>query len=93
MFDMDQYNKVCNPIVPSCRLNNDENSKSVDGTSYKQMVGSLIYLLAIRPDLAYSVCLVARYMEKPTKTHLEITKNNHKVCKGNYEHRSFIQDE
>lgn len=29
-----------------------------------------MYLLATRPDLAYSVCLVARYMERPTKIHL-----------------------
>lgn len=73
-FGRDQCNKVCNPIVPGYRLNKDENVKPVYSISYKQMVGSLMYLFATRHDLAYLVCLVARYMERPTEIHLEVTK-------------------
>lgn len=53
-FGMDQCNKVCNPILPGCRLTKDENGRPVDATSYKQMVGSLMYLFATNHDLAYS---------------------------------------
>lgn len=73
-FGMDQCNKACNPIVSVCRLNKDGNGKPIDATSYKQMVGSLMYLLATRSNLAYSVCLVARYTERSTEIHLAGTK-------------------
>jgi hypothetical protein len=65
-FGMEGCNKVCSPIVTGCKLVKNENGRASDEKSYKQMVGSLMYLLATRPDLAYSVCLVARFMERPT---------------------------
>lgn len=81
-FGMNQHNKFCNPIVPGCKLTKDENGKPADATSYKKMVWSLRNLLATRPDLAYSVCLVARYMEILTKIHLTATKRILRYLKG-----------
>lgn len=90
---MDKCNKVCNPIVTSCKLKKDNNGKPVDAISYKQMVGSLMYMLATRPDLSYSICLVARYMERPTEVHLVAKKKYHKVLKRDYKPVNLIQDE
>lgn len=59
---MVQCNKVCNPSVPGYRLTKDEKGKPVNATKYKQVMGSLMYLLATRPDLAYSIFLVERYI-------------------------------
>jgi hypothetical protein len=81
-FGMDTCNSVSSPIVPSNRLSKDENGKIVDATNYKQMVGSLMYLLATRPDLAFSVCLIARYMERPTELHLGAAKRILRYLKG-----------
>jgi hypothetical protein len=81
-FKMDQCNKVCSPIVPDNKLFKDENGKSVDATSYRQMIGSLMYLLATRPDLTFSVCLIARYMERPTEIHLAAAKRVMRYLKG-----------
>jgi len=69
-FGMENCNMVCNPIVTGSKLVKDENARATDASKYKQMVGCLMYLLATRPNLAYSVCLVARYMERPTEMHL-----------------------
>jgi hypothetical protein len=63
---MENCNIVSSPIVPGCKLVKDEEGNTVDATKFKQIVGSLMYLLATRPDLTYSVCLVARFMERPT---------------------------
>ncbi|PNX63399.1 putative copia-type protein, partial [Trifolium pratense] len=71
---MDQCNKVCSPMVPGNKLIRDENGKFVDATNYRQMTGCLMYLLATRPDLTFSICLVARYMERPTEIHLAAIK-------------------
>ena len=73
---------VCNPIVTGSKLVKDENAKANDASKFKQMVDCLMYLLATRPDLAYSVCLVARYMERPTKMHLEVIKRILRYLKG-----------
>ncbi|MCI34535.1 copia-type polyprotein, partial [Trifolium medium] len=79
---MENCNSVCSPIVPGCKLERDENGKATDAREYKQMVGSLMYLLATRPDLAYSVCLVARYMERPTNKHVAAIKRILRYLKG-----------
>jgi hypothetical protein len=81
-FGMKECNKVCSPIVPGCKLVKDENGKASDSTTYKQMVGCLMYLLATRPDIAFSVCLVARYMERPTEIHVAAVKRIMRYLKG-----------
>jgi hypothetical protein len=81
-FGMELCNMVCSPIVPGTRLSKDENGKSVDSTNFKQMVGCLMYLIATRPDMCYSICLIARYMERPTEIHLAAAKRILRYLKG-----------
>jgi hypothetical protein len=81
-FGMENCNKVCSPIVPGCRLTKNESGKAADASDYKQMVGCLMYLLASRPDLAYSMCLVARYMDRPTEIHVAAVKRIMRYLKG-----------
>ncbi|CAJ2632965.1 unnamed protein product [Trifolium pratense] len=81
-FNMESCNSVCNPIVPGNKLKKDEDGIACDSTSYKQMVGCLMYLLATRPDLAFSVCLVARFMERPTELHVAAVKRILRYVKG-----------
>ncbi|GAU27144.1 hypothetical protein TSUD_104530 [Trifolium subterraneum] len=73
---------LSSPIVPGCKLVKDEKGKAEDATHYKQMIGSLMYLLATRPDLTYSVCLAARYMERPTEMHYATAKRVLRYVKG-----------
>ncbi|XP_045791923.1 uncharacterized mitochondrial protein AtMg00810-like [Trifolium pratense] len=47
-----------------------------------KLIGSLVYLLATRPDVAFSVCLIARYMELPTKIHLITAKRVLRYLQG-----------
>ncbi|CAJ2655469.1 unnamed protein product [Trifolium pratense] len=79
---MENCNSVCNPIVPGNKLKKDEDGITCNSTSYKQMVGCLMYLLATRPDLAFSVCLVARFMERPTEIHVAAVKRILRYVKG-----------
>ena len=39
----------------SSKLDMDEKSKPIDQTKYKCMIGSLLYLMASRPDIINSV--------------------------------------
>lgn len=62
--------KDCNRVTTltdSLKLSKDE-GKSVNNTLYKQIVGSLMYLIATRPDIIYAIILISRYMENPKDT-------------------------
>ena len=81
-YGMEECNSVRNPMVPGNRLTKDGDGTSVDATSFKQLVGSLKYLTATRPDLIYSVNLVSRYMENPGALHLAAAKRILRYVKG-----------
>jgi hypothetical protein len=75
-------NLVKNPIVPGSRLSKNEGGAVVDTTMFKQMIGNLMYLIATRPNLMYSICLISRYMERPTEIHLQAAKRILRYLKG-----------
>ena len=81
-FGMMECNAVKNPIVPGCKVNKDEDGAKVDETYYKQLVGSLMYLTATRPDMMFVTCLISRYMAKPTELHLQIAKRALRYLRG-----------
>jgi len=68
-FGMKSCNPVKNPIILGFKLVKDEGGTNIDATAYKQMVGSLMYLIAFIPDLVYLVSLISRFMQKPTELH------------------------
>jgi hypothetical protein len=81
-FKMDQCNPVNNPLVPGHKLSKDEDGVKVDSTLYKQIVGSLMYLTATRPDMTFIVSLISRYIEHPIEMHLQATKRVLRYVKG-----------
>ncbi|KAL8143315.1 hypothetical protein V2J09_016347 [Rumex salicifolius] len=46
----------------------------VNATFYKQLVGSMMYATATRPDIMYAVSLISMFMAAPTELHLMIAK-------------------
>ena len=82
MFGMMESNSVGSPIVPGFKISRYGNGNSVDETYYKQLVGSLMYLTAIRPDKIFVTCLISRYMTKPMEIHLQVAKRALQYLKG-----------
>ncbi|XP_066365482.1 uncharacterized mitochondrial protein AtMg00810-like [Miscanthus floridulus] len=62
------------PMESRLKLSKSSSAPSVDPTMYRSIVGSLRYLVNSRPDLAYSVGYISRFMEKPTTEHLATVK-------------------
>jgi hypothetical protein len=58
----------------------NDNGKAFDARQYKQMVGCLI----TKPDLAYFICLVARFMDRPIEVHVVAIKRIMKYVKGTF---------
>ncbi|GKC13774.1 hypothetical protein Tco_1010556 [Tanacetum coccineum] len=69
-------------MIENKKLDVDLQGKQVDATLYCGMIGSLIYLIASRPDLNYVVCLCARYQAKPTEKHLQAVKQISRYLNG-----------
>lgn len=87
MFGMDESKVVCNPIVTRTKLSINEEGSSVDPTTFKQIVGSLMYLNATRPGVMFVIDLVNMFMYKPTTEHLAAAKRILRYIKGTYESR------
>jgi hypothetical protein len=45
------------------KLSRDSTAEEVDAMQYRCLVGSLRYLAHIRPDLAFSIDYVSRFMQ------------------------------
>ena len=57
------------PMSTTIKLDKDEKGKEVDIKTYRDMIGSLLYLTASRPDIMFSVCLCARFQSCPKESH------------------------
>ena len=51
---------------------------------YQRLVGKLIYLSHTRPDIAYAVGIVSRFMQLPQTDHLEDVMRIVRYLKGTY---------
>jgi len=56
------------------KMSKTDESPLVDKTMYRSVIGSLRYLVNTRPDIAYAVGIVSRYMEAPRSTHWAAVK-------------------
>jgi hypothetical protein len=62
------------PMEQRLKLSKSSTAPAVDPTEYWRIVGALRYLVNTRPDLAYAVGYVSRFMENPTTEHLLAVK-------------------
>ena len=64
----------------------EEEEKFVQKVPYSNAVGSLMYsMIGTRPDIAYGVSLVSRFMSKPSKDHWKTVKSLLRYLKGTVE--------
>jgi hypothetical protein len=64
-FGMDNSKSIKTPMTTNAHLDLDEGGNSVDLKLYRSMIGSLLYLIASRPDIMFSVCMCARFQASP----------------------------
>nr|GEV53881.1 retrovirus-related Pol polyprotein from transposon TNT 1-94 [Tanacetum cinerariifolium] len=54
----------------------DEDGEEVDVHMYRSMIGSLMYLTSLRPNIMFAVCACARYQVKLKVSHLHAVKRS-----------------
>jgi hypothetical protein len=81
-FRMDSANPVSTPIEKCEPLGITEESTSTSAP-YREAVGCLMYLaVATRPDIAFAVAYVSRFLEKPKERHWSAVKRIFKYLRG-----------
>ena len=76
---------VSTPLEQNIKLRSDDGTKEVNGTLYRQLVGSLNYLTTTRPDIAYAVRILSQFMAKPHQKPLDSYKKGPSIFKRNYQ--------
>jgi hypothetical protein len=74
MFQMEDSKPVGTPMVTRCKLSKDDDSPDVDQSSYRSMIGSLVYIIASHLDIMHVVGMVGRYQPAPKQSHFLAVK-------------------
>ncbi|CAM8948316.1 unnamed protein product [Rhodiola kirilowii] len=69
-FDLEKASDKRTQAATHIKITKDEAGTKVDQTLYRSLIGSLLYLTASRPDIAYAVGVCARYQADPKEIHL-----------------------
>ena len=73
---------ISTPIDPNFRILLDEREEKTDQENYQRLVGKLIYLSTTRPDIAYSVNILSKFMHDPRINHLQLAHRVLRYLKG-----------
>lgn len=63
------------PMITNWKKLHASNSSLVDPTLYKQLIGSLMYLVNTRPDLCFAVNTLSQFMVEPSRVHWVAAKH------------------
>jgi hypothetical protein len=69
-----------------CQLSKESKGTPVDATLYRSILGSLRYLVHTRPDIAFAVGYLSRFMEAPASDHLAAVKHLLRYIAGTLHH-------
>eukprot|EP00253_Pinus_taeda_P036592 PITA_36592 len=64
-FRMQDSNPATTPMELGLKLSAQSSSLPMDETLFRQLVGSLIYLTATRPDISFAVSYISRFISDP----------------------------
>ena len=81
-FGMEDCRPVSTPMVTSCKLSKDDESKEADQKLYRSMIGSLLYVTATRPDVMQAAGQVARFQAAPKEAHVLAVKRIFQYLRG-----------
>ena len=73
-YGLEDASTAKTPMATATKLDQDDPGKGIDITSYRGMIGSLLYLTASRPDIMFATCLCARFQANPKESHLIAVK-------------------
>jgi len=73
-YNMINFKSTISPMNPNLKMSLFEESQLADITAYRKLIGKLIYVTQSRPDIAFPVNLLSRFMHHPTKNQFGAAK-------------------
>ena len=85
-FGMDSCKEIGTPLNTGVKLSKSLKGEEEGVFPYREAIGSIMYLMLMtRPDLAASVQILSRFMEKPIRIHWEAIKRVLRYIQGTKE--------
>ncbi|GJX01587.1 putative reverse transcriptase, RNA-dependent DNA polymerase [Tanacetum coccineum] len=81
-FGLSDVKIASTPMETQKPLLKDAGGEDVDEHLYRSMIGSLMYLTSLRPDIMFTVCGCARFQVNPKSSHLYAVKRIFRYLKG-----------
>ncbi|GKF91094.1 uncharacterized mitochondrial protein-like protein, partial [Tanacetum coccineum] len=81
-FGFTDVKTASTPLETQKPLLKDEDGEEVDVHLYRLMIGSLMYLTSLRPNIMFVVCACARYQVNQKVLHLNAVKRIFRYLKG-----------
>jgi hypothetical protein len=85
-FHMEGCKPMDTPLPGNWRKEDATSGEVVDATVYRQLVGFLMYLVNMRPDICYAFNQLIQAMVKPTKLFWKAGKHVLRYLKGTSEY-------
>ena len=63
-------NPAHTPMEEKLKLSRESTAEEADPTYYRRLIGSLRYLVHSRPDIAFAIGYMSRFMERLMMEHL-----------------------
>jgi hypothetical protein len=70
------------PMVTDLRKLRDSDSDPVDSSLYRQLIGSLMYLVNTRPDICFAVNMLSQFQVEPRHEHWIAAKHILRYLRG-----------
>ena len=74
-FEMMDCKAMTTPMASNLKLLSDSSLEAVDATMYHQTIGSLMYLMNMRPDIFFGVNTLRQFLMDPRHVHLISAKH------------------
>jgi hypothetical protein len=91
-FEMTDCRPMSTPMTTNLKKLDASESELVDPTLYRQLIGSLMYLVNTRPDICFVVNTLSQFMVEPRRVHWVAAKHVLRYLRGTVDYGlSYVQ--